>query len=138
VGLADTLRFIVGHPLNRDGRTRALGRFLRWQFTTRLSPKPVAFPFVDDMRFLAERGMTGASGNFYCGLHESEDMAFVLHLLRPGDVFYDVGANVGSYTLLAATAGARVHAFEPSPPTAARLRRNVALNALEERVQVHE
>jgi FkbM family methyltransferase len=138
MGVADTLGFILRHPLNRGGRARALGRFLRWQFATRLSRGPVAFPFVEGTRFLAERGMTGASGNYYCGLHESEDMAFVLHFLRPGDVFYDVGANIGSYTLLAAAAGAEVQAFEPSPATAARLRRNVELNGIADRVAVHE
>jgi FkbM family methyltransferase len=138
MGVADTFGFILSHPLNRGGRAKALGRFLRWQFATRLSPRPVTFPFVDDMRFLAERGMTGASGNYYCGLHEAEDMAFVLHFLRPGEVFYDIGANVGSYTLLAAAAGAEVEAFEPSPATAARLRRNVELNGLAASVQVHE
>ena len=138
MGVVDTLGFIVGHPLNRGGRARAIGRFLRWQLSTRLASGPVAFPFVQDLRFLAERGMTGASGNYYCGLHEAEDMAFVLHYLRPGDVFYDVGANIGSYTLLAAAAGADVRAFEPSPATAARLQRNVELNQLRGRVEVHE
>lgn len=46
--------------------------------------------------------MTGATGNWYCGLQEYEDMSFVLHALRPGDLFVDVGANIGSYSILAA------------------------------------
>ena len=45
--------------------------------------------------------MTGATGNIYAGLHEFVDMAFCLHLLRSGDLFVDVGANIGSYTVLA-------------------------------------
>jgi len=138
VGLAGTLNYILRHPLNRDGRASALGRFVRWQIATRLSRQPVEFPFVDRVRFLAERNMTGASGNFYCGLHEPDEMAFVLHFLRPGEVFYDVGANIGSYSLLAAAAGASVHAFEPAPATAASLRRNVAANDLQAQVRVHE
>jgi hypothetical protein len=52
----------------------------------------------------ATSGMTGATGNLYVGLHEFEEMAFLLHFLRPGDLFADVGANVGSYTILAAVA----------------------------------
>jgi FkbM family methyltransferase len=41
-------------------------------------------------------------------------MAFVLHLLRPDHKFVDVGANVGSYTVLAAGAvGAEVICIEP-------------------------
>jgi FkbM family methyltransferase len=59
--------------------------------------------------------------------------ALVRYLAR-GAVFYDIGANVGFLTMI----GARkvqpegvVYAFEPSPETAAVLRRNVARNRLE-------
>lgn len=55
--------------------------------------------------------------------------------LGPGEVLYDVGANVGAYTLLAAVvADARVVAFEPGPANFAALAANVELNAVGERV----
>jgi hypothetical protein len=63
---------------------------------------PVVVPFVGDTRLLVARGMRGATGNVYVGLHEFEEMAFALHALRPSSRFIDVGANVGSYTVLAA------------------------------------
>jgi FkbM family methyltransferase len=79
--------------------------------------------------------MTGATGNVYCGLHEFEDMAFVLHALRAEDLFVDVGANVGSYTVLAAGAvGARCIAFEPAPRAYRGLLDNLRLNDLMARV----
>jgi FkbM family methyltransferase len=52
-------------------------------------------------------------------------------------VFFDVGAHIGEYTLLAAARGATVHAFEPNPANAAFLRANVASNGLTN-VTVHE
>ncbi|MCX7177138.1 MAG: FkbM family methyltransferase [Proteobacteria bacterium] len=80
--------------------------------------------------------MTGATGNWYCGLHEMREMAFVLHFLRADDHFLDVGANVGSYSVLAGGAvGARVTSVEPIPETFAHLDRNVALNGLSGRVR---
>ncbi|HAU29924.1 MAG TPA: hypothetical protein DCW68_07460 [Rhodospirillaceae bacterium] len=48
--------------------------------------------------------------------------------LGTGDVFLDIGANAGIYTLAAAKTGARVFAFEPNPVMAARLLENVELN----------
>jgi FkbM family methyltransferase len=54
-------------------------------------------------------------------------------LLGPGLTFYDIGANVGYYTLIGARLvgpAGRVIAFEPAPQNLARLRHNVALNHL--------
>jgi len=48
--------------------------------------------------------------------------------LRPGDLFVDVGANSGAYTLWAADLGANVIAIEPSPKAYRQLRKNLDLN----------
>lgn len=85
-----------------------------------------------------ERGMTGATGNYYCGLHEFEDMAFILNLLRPNDLFVDIGANIGSYTVLASGASkAQTIAVEPLLATFNRLRANVRYNNLDGLVQLY-
>jgi FkbM family methyltransferase len=59
-------------------------------------------------------------------------MAVWQRRLRPGDLFVDVGANVGTYTILAADLGASVVAVEAAPDAAALLRENVALNGFED------
>lgn len=127
----NTVRFLLSHPLNRHQKMAATGRFIRWQIGSRLLPGASAIPFVNGSRLLVSRGMTGGTGNVYGGLQEFEDMAFVLHLLRPGELFIDIGANVGSYSLLAASVGAQVIAFEPIPTTFERLLDNIALNRFE-------
>ena len=129
------LAYVWKHPLNARGRLSAIGRVAKWQIGSRLLPGAVALPYVGGTRLFATRGMWGATGNWYCGLHEVAEMAFVLHVLRPSDKFIDVGANVGSYTVLAAGAvGSRVFAVEPIPTAFGSLRRNVELNGLGERV----
>jgi FkbM family methyltransferase len=80
--------------------------------------------------------MTGATGNIYCGLHEFAEMGFLLHALRPDDLFVDIGANVGSYTVLAsAVVGARSYAFEPGPEAFRHLCENLRLNDIGNRVR---
>ncbi|MBB5751891.1 FkbM family methyltransferase [Prosthecomicrobium pneumaticum] len=116
----------------------ALGRYVGWQLRSRLQQE-IEVSWIEGAKLVVRRGMTGAAGNLYCGLHECADMAFLLHLLRPGDLFVDVGANVGSYTVLAsAVCGARSIAIEPDPLTAQALRRNVEANRMVDRVTVVE
>lgn len=99
--------------------------------------QPVMYPFVNDLRVQLRTGMWGATGVVYVGLEEYQDMAFCAHLLRPQDVFVDVGACFGSYSLLASgVAGARSIAFEPNPVTAQGLRENIRLNSLGDRVEI--
>lgn len=129
------IRNLVWHPLNRADPLGALMRFARWQVGTRLVEGAHIVPFVDQTVLVMERGMTGATGNYYCGLHEVSEMAFTLHFLRPGDLFVDVGANVGSYTILASgCAKADTICFEPIPDTFDRLMRNIRANRLDDRV----
>ena len=63
-------------------------------------------------------------------LHPAPEAAVLCSLLGPGDTFLDVGANHGSYSLLAAPAVApgRVLAFEPQPRLAALVRRSFEAN----------
>lgn len=49
----------------------------------------------------------------------------------PGEVLYDVGANVGMYTVWAAKHGVQVYAFEPQSENYAQLSRNIANNDLD-------
>ena len=135
MGALTTLAFILNHPLNQTRKVASLVRYARWQIGSYLVGAPVAKRFVERTCLLVNRGMTGATQNIYCGLHEFEDMAFVLHILRQGEGFIDVGANVGSYTVLAAgVVGARCISIEPIPVTYNCLIDNICLNRLNDRV----
>jgi FkbM family methyltransferase len=131
------VRFIAQHPLASKNRPLAFKRFLSWQIRQNLRPRPEKVPFVEDSVLIVEKGMVGATGNIYTGLLEFDDMAFLLHVLRPEDTFVDVGANVGVYTILAAkNVGAQVVSFEPIPSTFQNLKRNVDANNAGERVSL--
>lgn len=131
-----TGRFIASHPLTCDRKLAAFARVARWQVESRLRSE-VVVPWIAGTRLAVTRGMHGVTGNIYCGLHEFTEMTFMLHLLRAGDLFADVGANAGSYTVLAAgVRGARVVAVEPGSAAGAALAKNIALNGLGDRVSV--
>jgi len=66
--------------------------------------------------------------NFWLGTYEREKMAAFAGELSAEMVVYDIGANVGAYTVLAASRCRQVHAFEPYTPNLIHLRRNISLN----------
>lgn len=70
-------------------------------------------------------------------IKEPETVDWLQEMIRQGDVFYDIGANVGAYSLVAffAAAGqAQVYAFEPSFSTYAQLCKNIFLNAAQGKI----
>lgn len=125
------------HSLARSplgGAVRAVGlhrladpiyqRILRrgGEITVTLANKPLTF--LVSTRQEGER-VVNATG-------EMEHIRSIVDSLPDRGVFWDIGANIGMFTCAAAAArpGVSVHAFEPEPRTAARLRQNAARNNL--------
>jgi FkbM family methyltransferase len=77
---------------------------------------------------------------FWLGRKDYYDVYHLQRLLQPGHVFLDIGANFGYYSVMLASRLNKqgvIHAFEPNPPTLARLRHHVAINGLEDVIRVH-
>jgi len=126
------------HPMASKNMNRTMSNFIRWQFGSRILNKPVVWSWIGDTKLIVETGMTGATMNIYCGLHEFYDMAFLLNFLRLEDTFVDIGANVGTYSILASgVIGAKSISIEPVPTTFKSLSRNIAVNGISNLVELN-
>lgn len=133
--LFNILKNIYIHPLNKENKVIAVIRFFKWQLTTRLNPYPILYPVTKNAKMFIWRGLTGATGNLYCGLMEFEDMGYLLHYLNAKDLFVDIGANVGIYTVLASgEIKAKTIAIEPIPETYKYLNDNLNVNGITDKV----
>lgn len=77
---------------------------------------------------------------YYSGRYDDLWVNLCVSGLRPGEIFLDVGANIGIFSVRVTRNSGVVErsiAFEPFPPNVARLRENLALNAVSQRVDVH-
>ena len=132
--VARTVRRIWGHPENRGRRGRAVARYVAWQAWQRTVRRPWTVPLVPGRRIRCHPHSSAAAVLYY-GLPDPMEMRFLLDYLGAGDVFVDVGANHGVYTLLATSVpGVQVIAVEPSTRAFARLEENLDLNHLDGRV----
>jgi FkbM family methyltransferase len=67
------------------------------------------------------------------GGFEEGEMRLIRSLARPGMRVLDIGANIGLYSVILGKSvgpSGRVWSFEPHPPTASYLRRNIEMNGL--------
>ncbi|MEP6389990.1 MAG: FkbM family methyltransferase [Halioglobus sp.] len=130
----DNISRIINHPLNQNARFRAFFRWLVWQTIVRFS-RSVSVSFVGNTFLTGSFSNVGVSYTYYFGLYEYRDMRLMASLLRGEDLFIDVGANIGLYSILISSIqNSKVAAFEPVPSTYSMLKSNVINNNLSDAV----
>jgi FkbM family methyltransferase len=110
-------------------RGKAIYRHIQWQFRKVLNK----FPFeqkISNSRIIAKHKRCGVSALINShGLYDFNNMNLLKILLQPGGVFFDIGANIGSYSLIASEQpDSQVYTFEPHPVTFDMLLENIELN----------
>jgi FkbM family methyltransferase len=127
-GVEYVLRQIYANPGNKGERLRRTAEALIFPIWTRLTEGYWTTRY-DGGRIVVRRG-EGASHAVYARLPDYREMTFWLGALRPGDVFVDVGANIGIYSVLMAAQGCEVVSVEPAAEARRLLEVNLRLNGL--------
>lgn len=131
------IKDIIFHPLNKKRKLSALLTFLFWQIRSRFFNKKTVIDITEKSKLNVIKGRTSSTGMLYCGLFEFEDQSFLLHFLREDDLFVDVGANIGVYTILSsAHCKSKSISIEPIPNTIGILKSNIKLNNIENLVTI--
>lgn len=100
----------------------------------------VEIPVLSQYRMLVDSSSGGMHPHLlHEGVYEKKTTALLQRTLKPGMVFVNVGANIGYFTVLAASLvapGGKVFAIEPDPENVTFLRKNLALNGCVDAVTV--
>jgi FkbM family methyltransferase len=130
----NTLSYIWSHPNCKSQRIPSISRFIGWQFYKRLTHRTVELQLLSNVKMRCQPDSRSAASVLYCGLYDYDEMNFLLRYLRDEDSFLDIGANVGVYTLLAASKirSGWIYSFEALPKNYQRLQENLKLNELEQ------
>jgi hypothetical protein len=108
------------HLWERFRQTKAYSTFAPGAYRTRYGFSMNLVPDQQIDRFI-----------YFWGCWEPNETWVVRKILRPNDIFVDVGANDGYFSLLASSLvgpSGQVVALEPIPSTAGELRANILLN----------
>jgi FkbM family methyltransferase len=137
----------VDKPLNRQLRKfvrkiysvpRFIGRYYLVNFLKHFFSLPQESVWIDiddqlkiEVNPRLDKGVESAL--FYTGIYEAGTLSFIKSHLKKGDVFVDVGANIGLMSMIASNAvgeSGKVISIEPNPSTALIFKKNIAANSL--------
>ena len=128
--VAAPFRRLIAREDFRHNPAKVVMKRVAWRLRWAARSSPMRLRHSAGFTLVAPRSAAGAL-IYYLGSSEPESAAFIRRFLKPGMVFFDVGAHIGEYSLIAASSvgeRGRVHAFEAQPSTAAILRQNCAAN----------
>jgi len=134
-----TFQYIWSHPNSRGKQIQAIFNFLSWQIYKRVTKNTITLNLIPNIKLYCQPDSRSASSVLYCGLYDYDDMNFLVRYLRPEDCFLDIGANIGVYSLLAASKikTGSIYAFEALPKNYQRLQENIALNQISN-IQIYQ
>ena len=116
----------------RRNPAKALAKRMIWRLRWVANSSPIDLQHAAGFSIAAPKGAAGAL-IYYLGRSEPETCEFMSRFLKSGMVFFDIGAHIGEYTVLAGSRvgeAGQVHAFEAQATTVALLRGNCEKNRL--------
>lgn len=132
---------ILNHSLNKKHKVNTIGRILWWKANQLFFHLPVVVT-IDKSGMICVCDPKRSYGGLmiYLNLPEYQEMTFFKKILTDKSTFIDVGANIGIYSLLAASIikKGKIYSFEPSSSVLGDLYQNIRINDLEDRVQILE
>jgi len=128
--LIKSLNLVFSHPLNKNKKWITLIRLIWWKINQVIIHIPVIVQLTNNRKCICYPESSNGGLIYYVRLFDYDEMLYILESLRIDDVFIDIGANIGIYSLLASSVITKgnIYAFEPFPMSYIRLEENIRLN----------
>jgi|GEM_PF-4406551 len=104
-------------PLSQHPILHFRNKYLHHKIKRTVFPEGKTEIFIGNIKFPCDMSLGKIAKSVYCGCFDYEIRRLIENYLKPGDVFLDVGANMGYFTAVAANVvgpQGQVHSFEPA------------------------
>ena len=130
---------LKSHLLTKAHPYKALLRYIKWQCYYRFISEKRIINWVTPLKIQLKKDAPSINAQYYFGLADFSEMSFTIHFLREQDLFIDIGAYQGVYSLLAAgISKAEVIAFEPEQKAFSQLKYHIELNQLKNNIDCRQ
>ena len=121
---------LLDTSIARKHKFRVIFNILILQIKKNFSKNPFVFKTCTNTFAYVHKNIdtSGVSGLFYTGLIEASEIMCAWHLVRQNDIFFDIGANQGSWGLVLCAKKIYCHEFEPSSETFQSLKKQISFN----------
>ena len=124
------------NPITKNRRLKAMSKYIDFNISIRLKNE-ITHRGIGGLKFFIAKGDSGLVGNVYFGVYEVNESMFTVHFLRNNDIFLDIGANLGHYSLLASgLTDATSIAIEPIPSTIKKMQKQIDINKLNNKIDI--
>ncbi|WP_194850790.1 FkbM family methyltransferase [Nonlabens antarcticus] len=128
----------ISRKLPKHRKINQIYKHFNWLFLT-LGTQPIVMATMDDgTRIKVDLTTRTERMAYYSGGYDSELLEIIIKLLKPDNVFLDVGANIGFYSVAVSEvfrkmkSKGKVVSFEPFKGNYERLKFNIKTNGLED------
>lgn len=130
--LIRSLKLVFLHPLNRNKPLNTFLRILWWKINQLIFHLPVIYQITPNRKCICYPDSSYGGLIVYLRMPEYEGNKYILNNLKPNDIFIDVGACIGDYSLFASSiiTNGHVYAFEPFKKSIEMFEENITLNGI--------
>lgn len=131
---------ILNHPLNKKNKSQAFFRIMWWKINQMFFRLPAIVEINNQIKCICCPSSSCGGLVVYYKLYEYPEMMLIKNRLKPDSIFFDVGANIGVFSLLAGSiiTKGKIYSFEPVPSALDVLYQNIRINRIEGRVKIIE
>jgi FkbM family methyltransferase len=135
-----SLKTLLKAPYNKKHPFFALQRFLYWKLIRLLKLKNVKYRLWDNRYILINFDSFQSMWIMYNYWVDWEEFNLIKNYLKPSDEVFDVGTNMGFYTIWMSQfiGKGKIHSFEPDSGNFERLQQNIDLNNLQNQVTANQ
>ncbi len=136
-----SLKNLLAAPYNKQYPLFALRRFAYWKFIRLMKRKNVLYKLWEDRYLYLDYNSLQCMWIMYNYIVDWEEFNLIGKLVKQGDTVADIGTNMGFYSIWMSKFTNRpgcIHSFEPDANNYERLKKNIAVNKLDEVIKANK
>jgi tRNA G37 N-methylase Trm5 len=135
-----SIKYLFSTPYNKKNKFFALYRFFIWKMIRAFKLNNFRFRIWNNRKIILTHSSIQCMYLMYNYWVDWEEYNLIKDVLRVNDIVFDVGANIGIYSLWMSkfTPEGNIHSFEPDNDNYNALKKNIELNKLEPSVHINK